>query len=486
MKRLLLAVVAALCLQPGFCSMVASATEDFTAITELNFVFIHGALGVSCTQQLLADTILEYAPAYVYLYERDNPGVKVKINVLNRCYPNDVDIDTWAHNIANSVERHLPEEGSIVFIGHSMGGKSALYAVARNIGNLADRTALVVTINSPIKSLDRYPVAGGGSFLAYCRAALWNSTGGVCLSAATYDSSEDGRWVAQNKHWLAFISGEKAPLSEQFDYGGIDPYPRDMDDGAIPIEAQYSEDADVVYYGEHGHSEFGTSPQLADFMAQQILDYIFGGAVACSVYVRGGSFGHRAGWQPGTDHWRDLVGDILGTSGRLWHWNQSYTRWQEWEDIISYHPPTHENDRRSRYQIRLTRSSGLFTGIEELRWLKPDSPQDCRVYLRTRAAPRGYVQVDWDIYRQGLLPPGAERDHYEVKIVAGTTLAGIKKVLWASDDPRDLRLEISSQAESPFHWFEAQWKVFHRESRQRNVIDKVLLPLASPAGHKGK
>src|SRR4030065_2935822 len=130
-----------------------------------------------------------------------------------------------------------------------MGGKSALYAVAKNIGNLAERTALVVTINSPVKSLDRYSVAGGGSFVTYCRAALWNTTTGACMSVATYDSSEDGKWVGQNRHWLAFISGENAPLSPQFDYGGGDAYPRGMGDGALPLLAPDSCGAQVVFLG---------------------------------------------------------------------------------------------------------------------------------------------------------------------------------------------------------------------------------------------
>jgi len=473
MKRLSVVVAVALCLQLGFYGSVKSAGESPAGVKELNFVFLHGARGVSCTQQLLADTVLEYIPGYIYEYERANPGIKVNVNALNRCYPNDVDIDSWARNIADDVGKYLPGKGKIIFVGHSMGGKAALYAVAKNVGNLADRTALVVTINSPIKRLDGYSVAGGGSFLAYCRAALWQSDRGICTSAASYDSSEDGKWVGQNRHWLAFVAGENTPMSKQFDYGGVDAFPRDMDDGAIPISAQYSDGADVVYYGEYGHSDFGILPEVADFMAKGILRCIFGGSIECSVFAGSGSFEHKANWRPGTDYWRDLVGDVLGMSGRFWHWNESYTGWQEWEDVVEYYPPTHENDKRSRYQVSLVRSSRLSTGIQELRWLEPDNSEDCRVYLRTKAAPRSYIQVDWSIYRQGLLPVGTKRDRYEVRIVGGTPLAGIGRVSWASDELRDVRLEILSHAESPFRWFEAEWRVFQKEVRQRKVIDEI-------------
>jgi pimeloyl-ACP methyl ester carboxylesterase len=480
MKRLSVVVAVVLCLQLGLYTSVESAGDSPAGVKELNFVFIHGGGGTACTQQLLADTILEYIPAYILEYEQANPGVKVNVNILNRCYPGDVDVDTWAHDIADSIDKHLPGKEKIILIGHSMGGKAALYAVAKNVGNLADRTALVVTIDSPIKPLERYSITGGGSFLAYCRAALRQSDRGMCTSAASYDSSDDGKWVGQNRHWLALIAGENAPLSKQFDFGGVDAFPRDMDDGAIPISAQYSDGADVVYYGEYGHSDFGVLPKVADFIAKEILRYIFGGTIQCSVFARGGSFGHKANWRPGTDYWRDLVGDVLGMRGRLWHWNESYTSWQEWEDVMEYYPPTHENDKRSRYQVSLVRSPRLFTGIEELRWLEADNPEDCRVYLRTKAAPRGYIQVDWSVYRQGLLPVGTERDRYEVGIVEGTPLAGIGRVVWASDDPRDLRLEILSHAESPFRWFEAEWRVFQREVRQRKIIDEILtLPEAA-------
>ena len=156
MKRLSVVVAVVLCLQLGFSGTAGAATESPVGVKVLNFVFLHGARGNSCGPQLLADSVLEQIPGYILDYERANPGIKVKVNVLNRCYPNDVDVETWAKNIADSIDKYLPGKGNLVLIGHSMGGKSALYAVAKNIGNLSDRTALVVTINSPIKSLDKY------------------------------------------------------------------------------------------------------------------------------------------------------------------------------------------------------------------------------------------------------------------------------------------------------------------------------------------
>jgi len=480
MKRLSIVLAIALCLQLGFAGSVSSAAESTNGVKELNLVFLHGANGDPCGPQLLADTIVEQIPSYILQYEQANPGIKVNINVMNRCYPNDVDIETWAKNIADSVDKYMPGDGKIIFIGHSMGGKSALYAVAKNIGNLAERTALVVTINSPIKSLDRYAVAGGGSFVTYCRAALWNTTRGACMSVATYDSSEDGKWVGQNRHWLAFISGENAPLSPQFDYGGVDPYPRDMDDGALPMSAQYSDGADVIYYGEYGHSEFHFIKELADFMAGEILQYIFGGTIECPVLSRDGGLQHKAGSLLGTDFWQDIIGDVLGKSSRIWHWNPSYVKWQEWEDIAEYYPPTYENDLRSRYEVSLVDSAAILTGIEELRWLNPDNPEDCRFYLLTRAAPRNYIQVDWKIYRQGLLPEGTKRDHYEIELVAGTPLAEVYKASWETNNPRDLRVQVWSQAERPFRWFEANWRVYYQESRYRKTIDGIpVLPEAA-------
>jgi len=482
MRLLLFLVTVALCFQPGFSGSVASATQDTAKVKELNFVFLHGAGGNACAMQLLADSVVEQLPEYILGYEQANPGIRIHVDTLNRCYPNDVDIDTWAHNIASSINNYLPGKGDIILIGHSMGGKSAIHAVARNIGNLADRVALVVTINSPIKNMDKYVVTGGGSVINYCRARWLRSDEGVCTSVAYYDSSEDGRWVSDNKHWLAFISGEDAPLSHQFNFGGVDPYPRDMDDGAIPLSAQYSGDADTVYYGEYGHSDFEVLDDVAGFMVREILQYIFGGSIACSVFDKGGSFEHKAGWLLGTDYWQDIVGDIPAKSGVLWHKNQSYTKWQEWEDVVEYYPPTYEKYKRSRYEISRVRSSAVFTSIEELRWLDPDTPGDFRLYLRTRAAPRNYLQVNWEFYRQGLLLMGLERDHYEIAIVAGTPLAGIEGVSWITDDLRDLRVRIQSSAERPFRWFEAEWRVYHKENRHRKVIDEIpVLPGATPA-----
>jgi hypothetical protein len=293
------------------------------------------------------------------------------------------------------------------------------------------------------------------------------------MSVATYDSSEDGKWVSQNRHWLAFISGENAPLSPQFDYGGVDPFPRDMDDGALPMSAQYSDGADVIYYGEYGHSDFHIIKEVADFMAGEILQYIFGGTVQCSVLARDGGFEHKAASLLGTDYWQDTIGEVLGESSFLWHWNPSYTKWQEWQDTVEYNPPTYENELRSKFEVSREQSAPFFTSIKEVRWLSPDNPADCRLYLRTSAAPRNSIQVDYSIYVQGLLPEETKRDHYEIEIVAGTPMAEINQGSWLNDNTRDLRAGVSSRAERPFRWFEAKWRVYYQESRQRNVIDEI-------------
>jgi hypothetical protein len=66
-----------------------------------------------------------------------------------------------------------------------------------------------------------------------------------------------------------------------------------------------------------------------------------------------------------------------------------------------------------------------------------------------------------------------------VRIVTGTPLTSITGVSWLTDDPRDLRLRIASQAESPFRWFRAEWQVFIKEIRQKRVIDEIPAQLAT-------
>ncbi|MBA7668283.1 hypothetical protein ES703_76393 [subsurface metagenome] len=282
--------------------------------------------------------------------------------------------------------------------------------------------------------------------------------------------------MAENKHWLAFVSSEVAPSSAQFDFGGVDAWPRNMDDSTIPISAQYSDEADVVHYGEHGHGDFSESGVVAGFITEQILDYIFGGIIECSVFVRSGTFEHKANWLPGTDYWEDTLGSVLVDSGRLEHFNESYFWWREWQDVVGECP---EGSQRSNYQVSAVNSFLFFTGVGDSHWFVSYDSKDCRLYIRSWAAPRNRVKVDWEIYRQGLLPEGAERDRYEVEIVTGTPLTSIRHVSWLTDDPRDVRLRVMSQAESPFRWFQAEWRVYTKELRERQIIDELLIDFPS-------
>lgn len=469
MKRLAFLILSLICILVSCPALTQAASSDTKIVKELNFVFLHGLNNTAGTVQILEDSIADRLPGYITNYEYNHPGVTISSDSLLRSYPNNVDIETWARNIADDINVRFPGKKNLVLVGHSMGGKTALYAVSHNIGNLADKVAMVVTINSPIKSLVDYYYVGGDTALDYWGAQKLVSSSGALESLVDYDSSQDGKLVSTNKRWLAFVSSESSPLSGQFDVRGIDALPRDIDDQIVPISAQYADGADVVYYGEYGHSAFAETEAVAGYLADQILSYIFGGNIECSVFARGGAFEHKADILPGTDYWQDLVGGVWAGSGTLTHHNDSFFKWQTWEDVAGEY---FNGTERSGFQISEKKSFPLLTGLKQASWATED-PQDGRISLTTRVAPLSTVQVDWSVYQKGLLPSGMTRDHYEVELETGSQFSSIGQVSWQTSDPRDLRLLISSQSESPFRWFKAKWRVYYKESRFRQIIDDI-------------
>lgn len=464
-----LLLLAVLCLSNVIGTSPAQSAPAITQVKELNFVFLHGMGGTSCTPQLLSDWIVKRLPSYIYVYEQTHPGIQIQVNTLLRCYPAYLDIYSWADNIATSINTNFEGKSNLIVIAHSMGGKTALYTVAKNIGGLADKVAAVITINSPVKNLNSYYAPGGGPVLNYCRTGLLGSDEGVCSSVTNYDSSGDGKWVAENRHWLAFISAENAPLSKQFDRSGVDAWPRDMDDGIVPISAQYADGADVIYYGEQPHSALGISDSVAESMADQIIRYVFGLPIDCSVFSNSGNFKHDADWLLGTDHWDELVGEEVAITGVIRHKNTSFSLWKTWEDEVGEIIP--EAQRSSVLVEQL--SFPILTSVSQINWVTPGEPQDCRLTLDLSAAPRTTVEVRWTVYKAILLPEGKKRAYYELHITDGTPLVGITHIQWSSRDTRDLRLRVWSEAQSPFRWFSAEWKLFFLESRHRNIIDEM-------------
>jgi len=445
--------------------------EASPAIRELNFVYLHGMGGDACSLQLLADKIAQQLPARVTGYEVAYPGNVIETDAYIRCYPNDVDIGAWASNVAEAVNRYFAGKKNLVIIGHSMGGKAALYTVAHNVGGLADRTAMVVTINSPVKSLEGYYLVAGATASDYYKTIGMVDSHGVLNSAVYYDSAADGLKVGEAKHWLALISGEAAPSSPLYDTAGVDPFPRDQDDEIVPLSAQYADGADVVYYGEHEHSEFGREDDLADRLAQQILTYIFGGDIACSMFAGSGGFEHKADWVPGTDYWRDTTGEISSTTGTIAHFNPSFTRWQEYEDVVGEDSPTPGT--RSSYAVTPQATFPVLARFISARWYSPDDLSDGRIIIKTRLAPRNTVRLAWKVYQRGMLPAGVVRNHYEVQITTGTPFTNIPDVAWASADTRDIRLRVFSNADSPFRWFQGVWRVYYTEVRFREVVSEL-------------
>jgi hypothetical protein len=179
---------------------------------------------------------------------------------------------------------------------------------------------------------------------------------------------------------------------------------------------------------------------------------------------------HQAGWLPVIDRWKEVVGEVPVDSGTIRHTNESFTEWEEWADVVGEINP---NFTQSSFQVLKARSLPFLTGITLSSWLSPLDPTDCRLYIKTRAAPRNTVTVQWIIKQKGLLLPEQLRDHYEIEISTGTPFTAISNVSWATADLRDLRLTVSSQAEGPFRWFQAGWQVFRQVPRSVGIINEM-------------
>ena len=84
---------------------------------------------------------------------------------------------------------------------------------------------------------------------------------------------------------------------------------------SMPISAQYSDGADVVYYGEHAHGDFTKSNDLSGTLADQILRYVFGQRIDVSVPSKSGTFEHEPDGCRLSKNWEDSYGSTWSATG---------------------------------------------------------------------------------------------------------------------------------------------------------------------------
>jgi pimeloyl-ACP methyl ester carboxylesterase len=468
----------------------AWAQEDCPEFTiELNLVFLHGAPGEPLSMGPLETALRDSLAPKITAYEQSHPGMNIEVNTWIPDLDNDESVSSWANNIATFINDNLPNKENIILIGHSMGGKSAIYAVKNNVGGLQAKTLAVVTINSPIEEMDHYVTTGGFSIWENFCGAWFTLSGhdtqtgdnGVCTSVAHHDSRDEAIWIAQNKHLLMFISGEDGgPNSTQCNSLIGDGLPRDQDDELFPISAQNVPEADVVYYGNYCHSALHDNSAATNFMAETISNYIFGDVIHCSVLVREGSYDNKADIYPGTDSWEDIRGDVLACEGSWIEETCNSIPTCSWNPIVGCNPCP-GGDERSYCEVSKDPSSDLSTWINTYGWESSDV-NDCRIYVDAGAAYRNWLKINWRIYGKGLLPTGTPRDHYEVRVIdADDPGTGTSWVRWETSAPNDCRIRISSWAWSPNYWIRIGWRVYKNESRQISLISDMISDATLPA-----
>ena len=221
--------------------------------SQYNLVFLHGWMGEPVDFSHLAASVRSEL-------EKRLP---VGRDLIPDC-SNTEDVDTWAQSITAAI----PDSWSnLILIGHSMGGKAALRALAHN-ESLAERTAMLISINTPYRDLQRY----NRSILTLCGArTLMTNDRGACSSLAYVDSCNFDAGAVINHRGIpvvALVSCELRASSRECDLidflqehipGYIaedianlpsDMFPNHRDDGVVPLDAQACPGMTVIPYGQ--------------------------------------------------------------------------------------------------------------------------------------------------------------------------------------------------------------------------------------------
>ena len=222
-----------------------------------------------------------------------------KETLLDYWYPHLPDsesVDTWAGNVADEITEWNPAD-DIVIVGLSMGGKVAVHLTANERYGVQDRIDSVITINSPLKSFNQfYNAFFGYSYptflLPFMGTAVMNySTPNGFIDVITFDSSSEANWIASEKSLLTFVSGEQSPADTQFDGGFGDMFPRVIDDGTVPMPAQYTSKTTTVYYGIKEHEAVFRDLSIngaCDTIAYTIVDFLCGKPVKSASLLSSG------------------------------------------------------------------------------------------------------------------------------------------------------------------------------------------------------
>jgi pimeloyl-ACP methyl ester carboxylesterase len=350
----------------AYANNYPNTAESIDQGSTINILFLHGMPATLNVLKPLREKLEE-----LLSYEN------VSLNWWYPLLPDFESLDNWADNVVDEIDEWSPN-GSIVIIGLSMGGKVALHTVSQARFGIQDKVELVITINSPIKKFQQYYNCFFGykypkpllPFMATWVMGYEKPDG--LSDVIFYDSTSEAEWVASEKSLLTFVSGEKIPNSPDFNEVFGDMFPRDCDDGIIPMSAQYISSSTMVYYGQHQHEAVFRDLSLGgarDDIAENITQYLLGQSIQCSVVVDSGYIHHQS--------------DMFSMNG-------------SWSDSVGEHEV---NSSRDHFLIQIQQgSSSLLTGISKASWLSDDPMNTVLDICSYSKVPFGKINVYYEIF----------------------------------------------------------------------------------------
>ncbi len=332
--------------------------------------------------------------------------------------------------------------------------------------------ASIITINSPIKNLGRYRpfTYFWNGFLLHrvAERVLHTHKVAALKDCRDIDTSIDGhKWVAdKNRSWLAYISAEAYPTDPACDFNLTgkpqDMYPQYMDDGLVPIDAQYTTDSTTIYYGEYWHQAMVDNPCTIHSLANITVQYLTGNPVNVSIFHSAWLYNHQTLLPR---QWNETVGrdEILLDTGHISHVTGLLPPYHWIEEVGQNHSLP-----RSRFEVQKT--SGVGSQVTKVNWTS-SKVTDYRLNVTIRSLPLCKIDVDWRVY--GIVTPALDRDHYEMEVLEGSSY-GHSKIRyggWLTENDTDLGICIDSWA--AFGIVKVGWSVYLKEPRNfedmRNV-----------------